>query len=242
MTLDTPSLRDLGWSPVFQAGLDPDELAAAPVRVAAVHRNGFDVIGPGGARRIAAGAALPSAEVAVGDWLLLDAAGRPLRRLERKSLIARRAAGTGAASQLIAANLDTLFIVSSCNADFSLARLERYLAVARQAEVMPVVVLTRADACPDPDAFVERARALGVDGADRGGERARSGLGRAAGGLVRPRRDGGACRVVGGRQVDADQRPDRRGAAHAAASARTTRAGATPRRRAACIAPVPAAG
>ena len=161
MTLDTPSLRDLGWSPVFQAGLDPDELAAAPVRVAAVHRNGFDVIGPGGARRIAAGAALPSAEVAVGDWLLLDAAGRPLRRLERKSLIARRAAGTGAASQPIAANLDTLFIVSSCNADFSLARLERYLAVARQAEVMPVVVLTRADACPDPDAFVERARALG---------------------------------------------------------------------------------
>ena len=83
MTLDTTSLRDLGWSPVFHAGLDPDELATAPVRVAAVHRNGFDGIGPGGARRIAAGAALPSSEVAVGDWLLLDDAGQPLRRLER---------------------------------------------------------------------------------------------------------------------------------------------------------------
>ena len=162
MTFDTPSLRDLGWSPVFHAGLDPDELAAAPVRVAAVHRNGFDVIGPGGARRIAAGAALPSADVAVGDWLLLDDVGRPLRRLERKSLIARRAAGTGAETQLIAANLDTLFIVSSCNADFNVARLERYLALARQAGVLPLVVLTRADACPDPADFVDRARALGA--------------------------------------------------------------------------------
>ena len=162
MTLDTTSLRDLGWSPVFHAGLDPDELAAAPVRVAAVHRNGFDVIGPGGARRIAAGAALTSADVAVGDWLLPDDVGRPLRRLERKSLIARRAAGTGAETQLIAANLDTLFIVSSCNADFNVARLERYLALARQAGVLPVVVLTRADACPDPADFVDRARALGA--------------------------------------------------------------------------------
>ena len=162
MSLDTPSLRDLGWSPVFHAGLDPDELAAAPVRVAAVHRNGFDVIGPGGARRIAAGAALPSADVAVGDWLLLDDVGLPLRRLERKSLIARRAAGTGAETQLIAANLDTLFIVSSCNADFNVARLERYLALARQAGVLPLVVLTRADACPDPADFVDRARALGA--------------------------------------------------------------------------------
>jgi ribosome biogenesis GTPase / thiamine phosphate phosphatase len=162
MFLDTPSLRDLGWSPVFQAGLDPDELAAAPVRVAAVHRNGLDVVSPGGARRIATGAALPSSEIAVGDWLLLDDAGQPLRRVERKSLIARRAAGTGAETQLIAANLDTLFIVSSCNADFNVARLERYLALARQAGVLPVVVLTRADACSDPADYVDRARALGA--------------------------------------------------------------------------------
>jgi ribosome biogenesis GTPase len=162
MILDTPSLRDLGWSPVYQSGLDADELAAAPVRVAAVHRNGLDVIGPTGARRIATGAALPSADVAVGDWLLLDGAGRPLRRLERKSLIARRAAGTGAETQPIAANLDTLFIVSSCNADFNVARLERYLALARQAAVMPVLVLTKADACADPDAFVDLARRLGA--------------------------------------------------------------------------------
>jgi ribosome biogenesis GTPase / thiamine phosphate phosphatase len=159
--MSTPSLRDLGWSPLLQSGLDPDELTTVePVRVAAVHRNGVDVLGPGGARRVATGPALPSAEIAVGDWLLVArAGGRPLRLVERKSLIARRAAGTGQATQLVAANLDTLLVVSSCNADFSIARLERYLAVARQARVIPVVVLTRADACDDPETYVDRARA-----------------------------------------------------------------------------------
>ena len=162
MSSEPLSLRDLGWSPVFQAGLDPDELiAGAPVRVAAVHRNGVDVLGTAGPRRIATGPGLPSSEIAVGDWLLAGTDGRLLRRLDRKSLIARRAAGTGAETQLIAANLDALFIVSSCNADFNLARLERYLALARQGGVIPVVVLTKADTCADPEAFVDRARALG---------------------------------------------------------------------------------
>jgi ribosome biogenesis GTPase len=162
MISETLTLRDLGWSPFFQSGIAPDELALAePVRVAAVHRNGLDVLAPSGARRLATGGALPSAEAAVGDWLLADRAdGRPLRLVERKSLMARRAAGTGQATQLIAANVDTLFVVSSCNPDFNVARLERYLALARQAGVLPVVVLTRADTCADPDAYVDRVRAL----------------------------------------------------------------------------------
>jgi ribosome biogenesis GTPase len=154
-------LRDLGGTPVFQAGLDPAELAAgAPARVAAVHRNAVDLLGPEGPRRVASAPALPTSEIAVGDWLLVEPGGRVLRRIERKSLIARRAAGTGVATQLIAANLDTLIIVSSCNAEFSVARLERYLAVARQAGVIAVVVLTKADTCPDPTVFVDRVRAL----------------------------------------------------------------------------------
>ena len=145
----------------------------------------------------------------------LDAAGRPLRRLARKSLIARRAAGTGAETQLIAANLDTLFIVSSCNADFNLARLERYLALARQAGVLPVVVLTRADACPDPAAFVDRARALGASLPIEAVNALDPGSVARLEALVRPGRDGGARRLVGRRQVDAGQRADRRGARHA---------------------------
>jgi ribosome biogenesis GTPase len=158
---DTCTLRELGWTPAFQAQLDPDETAAEPRRVAAVHRNAVDLLGPGGPSRALTVPALPSDRLAVGDWLLVDrASGRPLRLLERKSLLQRRAAGTGRAVQLIAANLDTLFVVTSCNADFNPARLERYLALARQAGVLPVIVLTKADTCPDPWAFADRATAL----------------------------------------------------------------------------------
>jgi ribosome biogenesis GTPase len=159
---DTYSLRELGWTPAFQSQLEIDEMAAAePMRIGAVHRSAVDLLGPGGPRRVPTGGELATDRLAVGDWVLVDrGSGRPLRLLERKSLLQRRAAGTGRAVQLIAANLDTLFIVTSCNAEFNEARLERYLALARQAGVMPVVVLTKADACDDPWAFVDRAAGL----------------------------------------------------------------------------------
>ncbi len=70
-------------------------------------------------------------------------------RLERESLVARKAAGEKIQSQVIAANLDALLIVSSCNHDFNASRLERYLALAADAEVLPIVVLTKADLCDD---------------------------------------------------------------------------------------------
>ncbi|MBP7000658.1 ribosome small subunit-dependent GTPase A [Amaricoccus sp.] len=157
----TPSLRDLGWSPFLQSDLDPGALAAGePMRVAAVHRTGVDALDAAGPRRLAPGP-LAVGEIAVGDWLLADrAAPRALALLPRKSLLARRAAGTGAELQLVAANVDTLLVVTSCNADFNVARLERYLALARQSGVTPVVVLTRADACADPDLYVDRVREL----------------------------------------------------------------------------------
>ncbi len=154
--MENPTLRDLGWSPFLQSALAAG--GGTPVRVAAVHRTAVDVLCPEGARRLPLTPGLSAAEVAVGDWLAVDD-GR-LRLLERRSLLSRRAAGTGAALQLIAANVDTLFIVSSCNADFNPARIERYLALARQARVTPVIVLTKADLCPDPALYADRARAI----------------------------------------------------------------------------------
>jgi ribosome biogenesis GTPase len=97
----------------------------------------------------------------VGDWLLLDRARpRSSRVLERKSLIKRRAPGTGREVQLIAANIDTVFVVTSCNADFNLARLERYVALAFEAGIDPVIVLTKADLTEDPAPYVEAAQAV----------------------------------------------------------------------------------
>jgi ribosome biogenesis GTPase len=90
--------------------------------------------------------AASEAGAAVGDWVwLADDADRVLRVLDRQSLIERMAAGGDHQRQAIAANLDVLFVVSSCNDDFNLSRLERYLTLALNAGVTPVIVLTKAD-------------------------------------------------------------------------------------------------
>jgi ribosome biogenesis GTPase len=70
------------------------------------------------------------------------------------------AAGREQRAQSIAANVDTLLVVTSCNEDFNLSRLERYLALAFEARVTPVVVLTKADLCADVHAFIERAQGV----------------------------------------------------------------------------------
>ena len=85
--------------------------------------------------------------------------------LPRKSLFVRKAAGTSKTEQVVAANIDTVFLCMSLNNDFNLRRLERYLAVAWESGAEPVVVLTKADLCADlPQKQREvEAIAMGVD-------------------------------------------------------------------------------
>ncbi|MFP3581785.1 GTPase RsgA, partial [Arthrobacter sp. SIMBA_036] len=65
--------------------------------------------------------------------------------------------------QLVAANVDTLLVVTSCNADFDPARLERYLIMASEAGSNPVIVLTKADTAKDVGQFQAQAEALQRD-------------------------------------------------------------------------------
>jgi ribosome biogenesis GTPase len=81
--------------------------------------------------------------------------------LERSSLFSRKAAGKKVDRQLIAANIDTVFVVSSMNQDFNLNRLERYLALAHESDVEAVIVLTKADCADDPEAYTAKAQTLG---------------------------------------------------------------------------------
>lgn len=100
----------------------------------------------------------------VGDWLLLDEPHvKILRLLERKSIFQRVAAGTRVEVQLIAANIDTLFIVTSCNDEFEESRLERYVALAVEAGVDPVVILTKADLSGEAESYVDRVRTVSID-------------------------------------------------------------------------------
>jgi ribosome biogenesis GTPase len=156
-------LADFGWSNHFTmqvANGDLDE--RLPVRVVAVHRNGLDVAGPDFEGRISPlHADNDEGQATVGDFVLIDAATHlPRRLLGRKSLFKRKAAGTGRRVQLIAANVDTLLVVTSCNQDFNVARLERYLALAREAEVTPLVVLTKADLVEETHDYVAAAARL----------------------------------------------------------------------------------
>ena len=162
MNEQTFSLADLGWSAFYQSQLSIEDLETCdPMRVTEVHRNSVEVIGTNGPTRLPMSRQMVEHGVAVGDWILKDREATQVARvLERKSLIKRGSAGIESASQLIAANIDTLFIVSSCNQDFNIARLERYVALARQAEVEPVLILTKADLCEDPDFYAGQATDL----------------------------------------------------------------------------------
>lgn len=159
------TLEELGWNIGFSEQVSEEEAREChPVRVMAVHRGKIAVTGACGQHSITpyiTGALASDDHPTVGDWLLVDNATlQPIRVLQRMNLFKRRAPGNPRQEQMIAANVDTLFIVASCNQDFSVARLERYLVLAREVGVSPVVILTKTDLTETPGTFVAAARAI----------------------------------------------------------------------------------
>lgn len=131
--------------------------AARPARVVEQHRTGYLVAeGPGEAVSVESlpqwqrPKCPPSERAAVGDWVLVED-GRIVALLERHGVIKRGIAGEHYGQQLIAANIDTVFVVCGLDADFNPKRIERYLLLVQGGGVGPVVVLTKADQ-PDTDA------------------------------------------------------------------------------------------
>lgn len=169
-----PSLIDLGFSNHFVSQLDMSELEnLTPFRISEVQRSVVIGLGEGGSRPLRTPHKVPTSNFAVGDWVLADPGDQITRRLEPKSELKRRAAGTDVSEQLMAANIDSLMIVTSCNDDFNLARIERFLALAKDAGVTPVVILTKIDLSNDPDGYINSARGL-MDGLDVIGLNAKS--------------------------------------------------------------------
>jgi ribosome biogenesis GTPase len=154
--LNNSELAVLGWTDHFarQLGSEP---AGTPARIAEVSRDHLTALSPEG--QITLVTPDETGLYAVGDWVLHDGS-RVTERLDRATEIVRKAAGPQAGRQLIAANVDTLAIVTSCNADFNVARLERYLALAAQAECLPLIVLTKADLADNADELARQAARL----------------------------------------------------------------------------------
>ena len=160
-------LRALGWKSSF-ADLRSAHLAEPDRslhRVTEVQRTGLIVAPPlSGARSNVPISGKwfqrPERErPTVGDWVVLDTTdGKLLEVLPRSSLLARLSPAGNRTLQLIAANVDSAFVVTSCNADFNVPRLERYVSVVLEAGIEPVIVLTKIDQTPDPQAYQAELR------------------------------------------------------------------------------------
>ena len=161
------TLTELGWKNTFtqEVMAHPDHLE--PCRVIEVHRSGITVAPEvGGESAFVLGGKwynlTPDERPTVGDWILIDPESHAVEIcLSRVSLI-KRLAPSGEV-QPIAANIDTAFLVTSCNADFSLARIERYLTVLRQEDIQPIVVLTKVDLIDDAQVYVDEVQSLESD-------------------------------------------------------------------------------
>lgn len=157
-------LQKLGLVPFFTQQLEDVALLQERLgRVTAVQRSRSTVVCGSGEKIVELSSALrQSAAIdrpTVGDWVVLDESlSRVEKVLERKSLFKRLGAGTSNEIQPIAANIDILFIVTSCNEEFKESRLERYLALCAESGAVPVIVLTKADLVGDADEYIHRAR------------------------------------------------------------------------------------
>lgn len=151
---------DLGWTDFFEAQLQSGDASLVPMRVSNVHRSRLTALSENGTADLTLPAHANTGDFTVGDWVMTDPQTLVLARcLKRKTVLQRRVEGKESL-QLAGANIDTLFIVTSCNSDFNIARLERYLAMANQAGTVPVILLTKADMVPDASCFQEQAAVL----------------------------------------------------------------------------------
>ncbi len=161
--MTSPFPHGLGWTQHFAAQVGPADAGLVAARIVTVHRSRLIAETARGQVKLHAVAPASTMEFAVGDWVLAEPESRTVtRRLERQTLLQRRTEA-GHARQLIAANVDTIFIVTSCNDDFNPARLERYLALANEAAINAVIVLTKVDQVEDGAAYRARAEALQRD-------------------------------------------------------------------------------
>jgi ribosome biogenesis GTPase len=169
-----PGLAELGWTEALARHFEPfahEGLVAA--RIAVEHRTKYGVYTERGEAEAALTGkarhetAARSDRPAVGDWVAMTAAppggaGAIHAVLPRASAFTRKVAGHQHEEQVVAANIDVAFLVTSLNAELNPRRLERYLTLAWKSGARPVVVLTKADLAEDPAALVREVEAVAV--------------------------------------------------------------------------------
>jgi len=166
------TLADLGWTDGHTLDFEPHAAAGlAPGRVSEQHRGAYVVL-TGDAEIRAEPAGRLSYEAtgfgdlpAVGDWVAValrpaEGAGTIQAVLPRRTSFSRKVAWSATEEQVVAANVDTVFLLSSLNEDLNLRRLERYLTLAWESGAKPVIVLTKTDLCPSVELRVLEVEAI----------------------------------------------------------------------------------
>jgi len=168
----TPRLAALGWGEPFERafatlageGLVPARVAAQYTHLYRVWTEDADLLGSV-AGRFRVEAESPADYPVVGDWVAV--AARPAEGsatieaiLPRKSRFVRKVAGDHLQEQVVAANVDTVFLVCGLDGDFNPRRIERALVLAQESGARPVVILSKADLCPEASERVAEVERL----------------------------------------------------------------------------------
>jgi ribosome biogenesis GTPase len=145
----------------------------APARVTEQHKGMYKAVSENGEHTaVVSGKLRHSSDnvldyPAVGDWVMLDDAktdGNAVIHhvLARSSVFVRQAAGTAGEAQVVAANIDVIFLSMSLSGDFNLRRLERYLTVAWKSRAKPLIILTKSDLCEDVTSRLAEVEAVSI--------------------------------------------------------------------------------
>ena len=169
------ALTSLGWTAALAADFAPHAAPhVVPARVAVEHRSTFDLYTAAGetgaslAGRLRHEARHRQDLPAVGDWVVYAPGGNGGRGtieavLPRRSVFTRKPPDArGDELQIVAANVDVVFLVTSLNAELNPRRLERYLTLAWESGAAPVVLLSKSDRSADPEAAVAELAAVAV--------------------------------------------------------------------------------
>jgi len=155
-------LESLGWDESYADAFQPFEQdGLAPARVAVEHRSEYVVYAQQGELRAEpAGRLRHSGEhPAVGDWVAVTSRADETRArieavLPRRTAFVRKVAWSETKPQVVAANVDVVFVVCGLDLNFNVRRVERYLTLAWESGAQPVVLLTKADLCDDAESRV----------------------------------------------------------------------------------------
>ncbi len=167
-------LEGLGWNGHWQGLFGPFlEQGLKPGRITCEHREAYDVVGESGELRATITGRFRYEHPvhkdwpAVGDWVAI--APRPNEEtttihalLPRQSMFSRKVAGERTEEQVVAANVDVIFLVTSLDGDFNVRRIERYLTVAWDSGARPAIVLNKADLCADIASYISEVETIAL--------------------------------------------------------------------------------